>query len=68
MLTFRTAGYKDEQLFAMRDALSAAYDEIMSCGQCRNCDHYDCTTCTMKYPCADIARVLAYVETELIDK
>lgn len=66
MLTLKTYGYHEEQLNVMRDALCVAYDEIMSTGDCRNCDKYDCHNCPMHIPCADIARTLAYIETELM--
>lgn len=66
MLTLRTYGYHDEQLNVMRDALCAAYDEIMSTGDCRNSDHYDCHNCPIRIPCADMARTIAYIETELM--
>lgn len=66
MLTLKTYGYHEEQLNVMRDALCAAYDEILSNGDCRNSDHYDCRNCSMHIACTDIARTVAFIERELI--
>lgn len=59
MITIKTSNYDDDSLRILLKALKAGADSIY----CTN--KLECSSCSARVPCADLARAIAFVKRRL---